>query len=197
MRGWAAITAFLTMPYGIAFLVHERPPTGGHALAGLVILGFGIFLLAGIGTLAVQKSRTNAIWLLVFQILTTAAAIVALLMQQLPFSWATLLAIFAFAIPVIGSARRFKPPAWTPKLQSTTGLILDTFAEVFMVGGVLALMILVRRFPIGFLPFIIGGCAAIWLSIQELRFKRSMERFQGTSSRNAPSPTDRDQPLAG
>lgn len=197
MRGWAAITAFLTIPYGIAFLVHERPPTGGHALAGLVILAFGIFLLAGIGTLAVQKSRTNAIWLLVFQILTTTAAVGALLMQQLPFSWTTLLAIFAFAIPVIGSARRFKPASWTPKPQGTTGLILDTFAEVFMVGGVLALMILARRFPIGFLPFIIGGCAAIWLSIQELRLKLSMGRFPAALPRQAPPTSDSNSSLAG
>lgn len=197
MRGWAAVTAVLTIPYGIAFLVHERPPTGGHALAGLLILGFGIFLLAGIGTLAVQKSRTNAIWLLVFQILTTAAAVGALLMQRIPFSLATLLAIVTFSIPVIGSARRFKPATWTPKPQTMTGQIIDIFAEVFMVGGVLALMIWVHRYPIGFFPFILGGCAAIWISVQELRVRLSRERIRRELPRQAPPTTDRDQPLAG
>lgn len=130
MRGWAGVTAFFTMPYGIAFLVHERPPTSGHAIAGVVILGFGICLLACIATLAVQKSRANALWLLAFQILTTAAAVGALLMQRIPFTVATILAIVTLAIPVIGSARRFNPAAWTPKRQTMVGLIMDIFAEV-------------------------------------------------------------------
>ena len=56
---------------------HDRPVTGGHLLA-LVIVGLGAFLLATIGSMSVQLSRSNAITMPVFQIATTIAAIVAL-----------------------------------------------------------------------------------------------------------------------
>ena len=171
------MTAVLTIPYGIAFLAHERPVTGGHALAGLVIAGLGIFLLATIGTLSTRPSRSNAIALLVFQILTTAAAMVALLMQQLPFTSTTFLVLVAFSIPVLGSLRRFRPEAWTPKPVTNRTLVVDLIVEVIMVAGALALMVGLHSYPIGLILFVVGGIVSIWMTAWTLRMSRRFARL--------------------
>ena len=186
MRRWASVTALLTILYGFGFLLHERPPTSGHALAGLLILGPAIFLLAAIAALSRQRSRANAAWLLVFQVLTTAAAVGALLMQRLPFTVTTFVAILVLSIPILGSARHFRPETWTPKPLTDRTLVTDIAVEVLIVGGAIALMIWLHT--LGLILWVVSGCVGIAVSVQTLRLSRALGRY----SRPLPpgSPTD-------
>jgi hypothetical protein len=175
MRRWASVTALLTILYGFGFLSHERPPTSGHALAGLLILGLAIFLLGGIAALSRQRSRANAAWLLVFQVLTTVAAVGALLMQRLPVTVTTFLAILVLSIPILGSARHFRPETWTPKPLTDRTLVTDIAVEVLIVGGAIALMIWAHSLSL--IPWVVSGCVGIALSVWALRLSRTLERY--------------------
>ena len=181
MRRWASVTALLTIFYGFGFLLHERPPTSGHALAGLLILGLAIFLLGAIAALSRQRSRANAAWLLVFQVLTTAAAVGALLMQRLPLTITTFLAILVLSIPILGSARHFRPETWTPRPLTDRTLVTDLAVELFLVGGAIALMIWTHS--LGLILLVVSGCVGIARTVQTLRLSRAVERY----SRPAPS----------
>jgi hypothetical protein len=197
MRRWASVTALLTIFYGFGFLLHERPPTSGHALAGLLILGLAIFLLGAIAGLSRQRSRANATWLLVFQVLTTVAAVGALLMQRLPFTVTTFLAIVVLSIPILGSARHFRPETWTPRPLTDRTLVTNIAVELFLVGGAIALMI--SAHSLGLILLVVSGCLGIAMSVQTLRLSRALGRYSrplppGSSTDSAT--TGQDQPLA-
>lgn len=187
VRRWAALTALFTIPYGLALLAHERPPTGSHLLAGFAILVSGIGLLGCIGAAAVRPSRSAGIQLLVFQVLITVIAIGAILLQNLPFSWATGGFIVALVIPVVGAVRRFGPAAWRPNPRLGT-TIPDLLAEGAMVAGAVALMLITRKVNLGLVVFAVSGALAVFYGVKVRPFVGRLQQYSGSADRPAVSP---------
>lgn len=174
MRRWATVTALLAIFYGFGFLTHEQPPTGGHALAGLSILGLAICLLSTIGWLSRDRSRSSASWLLGFQALTTAAAIIAVFLQQIPVA-PKLIGTITFAVPLVASSRHYRPETWTPKPITDRTLMTDLVVEVSIVCGAIGLMVWLHSF--GLILWVISGSVNIAALVYSLRMMRSLERI--------------------
>ena len=172
MRRWAAVTALLATRYGFAYLSNEQPPTGGHLIAGVVVLGSAIYLLGMIAGLSRQRSRGTAVRLLIAQAMTTAAASGALLMQQL--SLPPKLGILAFGIPLLASSLHFRLQNWTPKPITLRRLITDLIVEVvFLFGGV---AFLVWSYSPGWILWIVSGSVNIAYSMIALGKNRHLAR---------------------
>ena len=184
MRRWAALTALFTIPYGLALLAHERPPTNAHLLAGLAILASGIGLLGCIGAAAVRPSRSAGIQMLVFQVLITVIALAAILLQNLPFSWATAGFIVALVIPVVGAVRRFGPAAWRPNPSLGTTMP-DLLAEGAMVAGAVGLMLITRRVNLGLVVFAVSVALAVFYGVKLRPVVGRLQQYSGSADRPA------------
>ena len=106
--------------------------------------------------------------------MVTVIAIAAILLQNLPFSWATAGLIVALVIPVVGAVRRFGPTAWRPNHRLGT-TIPDLLAESAMVAVAVALMPDDRRVPAAF------GPAAAARGLTEWRRLLAQNPFQDLS----------------
>lgn len=138
MRPWATITALLTGVYAFGFFVHERPPTSGHVVAGVMIGIPAILLVAAMLGLPPSDKANRGIFLIQTIATTTAAA--AELSQHLALPIVLrVLPILILAIPVLGAARAMRQPV-------TVASTIPTADEPPMSAVVMHLQALPTRF---------------------------------------------------
>jgi hypothetical protein len=106
-RASALATFTLTLIVACELLIHERPPTLGHLVAGIAVgISALLLCLALIASMKALGARDAIRLLLVTQLVAIAPPVVALIEQRVPAAWAGATVVgLLFLVPALCTAR--------------------------------------------------------------------------------------------